>query len=252
METGTPRQRTMDGIVFQYSGRFAHFLRAEANVSAPSYPVPPRTVLLGLLGAVLGLPKDEPQTRLADVRLSVHPCPIFTHWHFTNRRQETGTVLKAPVKVTQRARATGKSPGIWQVRQEWLIDPDFTVFVASEEQDLIDQLTDRLQRQAFHFMPCLGVSEMTARLKWKANGAVEPLAEGLHDVVSVVREDYAKLDTARACECGVAAGRLRMPSEVTEDRAFTHRNYLYNRAGQALPVITSEAYCLAGHKIVWM
>ena len=49
----------MELINFRLSGRFAHFLRAEASASALSYPVPPRTVILGILGAVLGLSKDK-------------------------------------------------------------------------------------------------------------------------------------------------------------------------------------------------
>ena len=49
----------MELINFRLSGRFAHFLRAEASASALSYPVPPRTVILGILGAVLGLSKDN-------------------------------------------------------------------------------------------------------------------------------------------------------------------------------------------------
>src|SRR5215204_4090672 len=53
-------------VVFEYAGRFGHFLRAEASVSALSYPVPPRTALLGMIRAVLGLEKDTPQVKLKD------------------------------------------------------------------------------------------------------------------------------------------------------------------------------------------
>src|SRR5918995_594562 len=77
--TSTPPEK-MDGslahgakpaVVFEYAGRFGHFLRAEASVSALSYPVPPRTVLLGVIGAVLGLEKDTPQVELAEALISV-------------------------------------------------------------------------------------------------------------------------------------------------------------------------------------
>jgi CRISPR-associated protein Cas5h len=34
-------------------------LKAEASVSALSYPIPPRTALLGMIGAVLGLERTR-------------------------------------------------------------------------------------------------------------------------------------------------------------------------------------------------
>ena len=46
---------TMRVVRFRYQGRVGHFLRAEMNASALSYPVPPRTALLGLVGNILGL-----------------------------------------------------------------------------------------------------------------------------------------------------------------------------------------------------
>ena len=52
-----------------------------------TYPVPPRTVLLGLVGAVLGLEKDTPQQLLADARLAVGGELPKRFWHKTNVRK---------------------------------------------------------------------------------------------------------------------------------------------------------------------
>ena len=55
----------MEVIKFDISGRFGHFQRAETGgTSAPSYPVPPRTAILGVIGAIIGLQKDSPQKQL--------------------------------------------------------------------------------------------------------------------------------------------------------------------------------------------
>src|SRR5207302_1999151 len=48
----------MKVVCFEYRAKYGHFLRAEANANGVTYPVPPRTALLGLIAAVLGLPKD--------------------------------------------------------------------------------------------------------------------------------------------------------------------------------------------------
>ena len=74
-------------VRFRYSGRVGHFLRAEMNASALSYPVPPRTALLGLLGNILGLPKDEAPRRLGDAAIAVGGAIPRRHYHRANVRK---------------------------------------------------------------------------------------------------------------------------------------------------------------------
>lgn len=57
---------------FVLRGKRAHFRRFYSNSSALTYPVPPPSALLGLLGAALGLEPGE-LPRLAGLRLSVRP-----------------------------------------------------------------------------------------------------------------------------------------------------------------------------------
>ena len=71
----------MELINFRLSGRFAHFLRAEASSIALSYPVPQRTVIMGILGAVLGIHKDEPQIVLEPANIAISGRLPKTHWH---------------------------------------------------------------------------------------------------------------------------------------------------------------------------
>ena len=58
----------MNVVCFEYKAKYGHFLRAEANANGVTYPVPPRTALLGLIAAVLGLPKDALAHELAEAR----------------------------------------------------------------------------------------------------------------------------------------------------------------------------------------
>lgn len=46
-------------ICFKISGKFAHFRKFYTNSSSLSYLIPPRTVIIGMLGAILQLPKDS-------------------------------------------------------------------------------------------------------------------------------------------------------------------------------------------------
>src|SRR5437879_12366341 len=92
-------------VCFRCFGKYGHFLRAEANANGITYPFPPRTVLLGLVGAVLGLEKDEPQVRLAEAKIAVGGTPPQRFWHKTNVRKDP----PAPLPYVVKARDTGPS-----------------------------------------------------------------------------------------------------------------------------------------------
>ena len=83
-------------VSFRLTGRYGHFLRAEGGVSAISYPVPPRTSILGLLGAILGLDKDQPQTVLEPACIALHGRIPQTHWQALNSGKILWSVFHLP------------------------------------------------------------------------------------------------------------------------------------------------------------
>jgi len=80
-------------ISFQITGRYGHFLRAEGGASAPTYPVPPRTVILGVIGAVLGLKKDQPQILLEPAHIALSGRLPQMHWHKAKLRKDSPAAL---------------------------------------------------------------------------------------------------------------------------------------------------------------
>lgn len=51
--------KTLDKIIcFKISSKFAHFRKFYTNASSLSYLIPPRTVVIGMLGSILKLPRD--------------------------------------------------------------------------------------------------------------------------------------------------------------------------------------------------
>lgn len=49
----------MEILSFKVSGKFAHFRKYYANNTAFSFSIPPRTSLMGMVAAVMGLPRDS-------------------------------------------------------------------------------------------------------------------------------------------------------------------------------------------------
>jgi CRISPR-associated protein Cas5h len=230
-------------VVFEYMGRFGHFLRAEASVSALSYPVPPRTALLGMIGAVLGLEKDTPQVELKDAMIAVSGRIPTTHWHRVKLRKDPPAALPRRVKAGAPGQQNPKPEQATLNKQEWLFDPSYTV-TACLPDGYHDKLVSRLRERRWYYSPCMGLSEMAARLKFVSEGTASALPAGSEvSCSSVARIEDSKLDL-EASENGepLAILPLRMPREVTRDRVFTHANYMVERSGLPIPLRTDEGY----------
>lgn len=231
-------------VTFSYAGRFGHFLRAEASASALSYPVPPRTVLLGMLGAVLGLEKDTPQIELKDALVAVAGEQPRTHWHRAKFRKEIPTPLPEHLKVG--AKGSDKPEKATLIKQEWLIRPNYQVTVNLPEPHHAE-LARRLKARTWHYSPSLGLSEMTADLTFIDEGEATPLLdETTVRCESVAARAEVTIAGQDFLSDGLALQVIRMPREVTPDRIFTHADYLVERGGRPIPITTSKAYRLLG------
>ncbi len=242
---GSPEIRPT--VVFEYKGRFGHFLRAEASVSALSYPVPPRTALLGMIGAVLGMPKDVPQVELKEALIAVSGRIPQTHWHRVKLRKDPPAPLPRKVKAGTKGQKTPKPEQATLIKQEWLFNPSYTVTACLPEGHH-DEFVNRLRERRWYYSPCMGLSEMPARLEFVAEGTASALSAGSEIYCSsVARREGAALDGHRTLEASsngesLAILPLRMPREVTEDRVFTHAEYLIERSGLPIPLRADEAY----------
>jgi CRISPR-associated protein Cas5h len=238
-------------IRFRIQGRFGHFLRAEANASAPSYPVPPRTALLGLLGAVLGLPKDAPQSQLEPARIALSGSVPLTHWHKAKLRKDPPEALPRFVKRSQKLEKQTKPEKATLIAQEWLMTPTFQVWTALPE-PYHTELESRLQDRRWHFQPSLGISELMADLIWEDTTEAENLPEGIHHVSTVFPREAGDLDMHTIFEENLVLHALRMPRAVTADRVFTHASYYLERNARPVPLHTGSAFRAGDAVIVFL
>jgi len=227
-------------VVFRYEGRFAHFLRAEASASALSYPMPPRTVLLGVIGAVLGLEKDAPQVTLRDALIAVSGEKPTTHWHRAKFRKDPPSPLSRQIKAG--AKGTHAPEKATLIKQEWLINPSYTVTVSLPESHH-SEFIRRLRERAWYFCPSLGLSELIAGLEFVDVGYALPMREEQTVYCqSLVDQHLAVIDGQKLLEERLEIQVVRMPQTVTPDRVFTHTNYLIERRGRSIPVTTSRGW----------
>lgn len=238
-------------ISFQLSGRFAHFLRAEAGASALSYPIPPRTVILGLIGAVLGLEKDNPQVVLEPFNVALSGKVPHGLWHKAKLRKDPPESLPRVIKRSQIEDKTTKPERATLIAQEWLFNPSYTVWVSLPE-SYHEEFERRVRERKWYYQPSLGLSEMMADLQYLGSETAKPLPSGCHEVSSVFRQGKGEIQVPKVLERNLALNLLRMPRSVTSERVFTHEGYILEKNGSPIPVQTSEGYEVSGKVIMFL
>ncbi len=231
----------MNTIRFQIRGRFGHFLRAEANASAPSYPVPPRTALLGLIGAILGLPKDVPQKNLEPAEIALSGPMPQTHWHKAKLRKVVPGALPLVVKHTQKTGKQTEPEKATLIGQEWLINPRYTVW-ASLPDEYHSDFEERVRDHRWHFNPCFGISEHMADVEYEGSVETKPLPAGLQLVRTILPEAIGDLEMGLVFQDELILHSLRLPRAVSVERVFTHANYILERNAKPVPIKTSHAF----------
>jgi len=241
-------------VKFLLTGRVGHFARAEYNAGFwDTYPIPPRTSLMGLVGAILGLDKDEPQVKLAGSLFAVSgPIPQI-HYHMANMRKNRPPTIKSYTLASlEKHRDETKVFKVFntRIRQAWLFEPKFVIY-ASLPGDFHDEFVTRIKTEQYRYAPVLGKSGMFAQLELLGEEDVQALPEGHHDVVTVVRRTPS---TKLVLTEPTPLQELVMPWDVSPDRVFTFSPdpYLVQRDGDPIPVHTPDAHQFEDQSIMFL
>lgn len=239
----------MKVVHFIYKGKFAHFLQAEYSASAASYLFPPRTVLLGLMGAILGLEKDTPQKELQEASFAVSGKIPQTHWHWANLRKEPPALLDTVIKAKAKGSSSPEKNTI--IAQQWLFYPEYEIW-ASLPEPWHEKLVDRLKRKAWYFCPSMGLSEMIADLEYQKESQAVSLDQGIYSISCLTSQDNAKVDIERAAKEDIHLKLLRLPRAVTEQRVFSHAFYWVEKDNKCIPIQTDKAWKIDDRYITFL
>ncbi len=180
-------------ISFRVWGDYAIFRRHYTTSSPLTHSVPPPSALRGLVGAILGLKREEYTTILSTdkakfgVRLLKPVKKIRLGLNLLDTKDGGWIQLD---KKTFRPLVKGDGHGNprlhTQVRAEFLKNPDYEVFFRHEDHKLMDELRLRLLHHKSVFTPYLGITECIANFEFLWDKEVERV-EGLTSVLSVFR-----------------------------------------------------------------
>lgn len=237
----------MDVVSFIWEAKFGHFLKAGANRNALTYPIPPKTAIIGLLGAILGLEKTQVQQELHPL-VSISGVPPQKFWHKTVLRKDPPAPLPYTVTATMAGMKNPRPEKGTLINQEWLWKPSFLISVALPDQkEIFQDLENRLKNQQWYFCPVMGLSEMIAHLYYQDSYQASALAEGEYEVHCFFPQYLATLSPNNDSVIQL----LRMPVSLDSERIFQHENIYLERTGKPISVKTNNAWKVGNRKLIF-
>jgi CRISPR-associated protein Cas5h len=149
-------------LVFDISGEYGHFRKFNTTTSPLTYCIPPRTAIIGMIGAILGIEREfgvgkylSGQIPLSD-RLSREQANIAVQ------------LLNPVSKVTMAFNLINTKHSFFnidnrtQIEFELLKNPRFRVFFTCKDPTIYGDLKERIEKKRSHFTVCLGLSQFVA------------------------------------------------------------------------------------------
>jgi CRISPR-associated protein Cas5h len=246
-------------VGFDVTADFAHFRKVGNNSAKPSYRIPPRTTLAGMLAGILGLDRDSYYDLFAPSTSAVAVVPKRLPHTYTMGITTVNTKADDAIQYLPRDRHYTKSAEMLTPRSyvkydrqrdtyEMLVDPSYRVYVALSDTEIDRELQDRLVNSRYHYSPSLGLSECLAELSAVDTHAVEPAEEATIDSI-------AYDDDIIVPQPGVTTQHERAPlyMEATDGgrRPTTFGNITYSPDDDPLTVESTHVYTVGDHRVTF-
>ena len=235
-------------LVFDVHGYVAHFRRVDSTTTALTYGFPPRTTIIGMIAAMLGMPRDSYYDEFAPEK-----CRIAVSVMSRNRR----IFLKQKYINTKylnelQLRGVGKfRPTALQNIQ--LLVPDkfdnplhFRIFFFHKDRELMDELERRIRRRRFRCPISLGPAYCLASASFVDSPSFESLemneAAHINTVIPVTkiagREWAGKNRDVRIYREGPMPVHFARESvkRKTYRRIVGVESYIYTEGGEGIAV----------------
>jgi len=232
-------------LVFDVWGDYAHFRRYYTTTSPLSFPIPPRTALCGLIGAIIGLEKEE------NDYLKYFPTES-AHIALRLLNPIKKTIIAENLINTKNARGPGmnlinQKGGRTQIRFEFLKDQKYRIYFFSIDtgDSLYQKLKYNLINHKTKYTPCLGLSENIANFSFIGEFKINILH---------CKNDYVSIDTVLPLQKiskkeGIMFERegeyfsIRIPVELNTERVVTkYRDIIFDRNGRPIKAQLTETY----------
>ncbi|QTY26841.1 type I-B CRISPR-associated protein Cas5b [Flavobacterium sp. CS20] len=180
-------------LIFDVYGEYGHFRKFNTTTSPLTYSIPTPSAVFGLLGAVLGIEREDSQNKIREKK--EHLREVFSNKNAFLAIRPLSEIKKVNIgfnllntksdnayfNIENKKNEHGRT----QIEYEILKDPKFRVYL-SWEHPLKNELIERLKNKNFHFNPYLGISQMTANIEFVAE----------KELIEISKTGYTDFNTA--------------------------------------------------------
>ncbi len=196
----------MRTITFDIRGAYAHFRKPYAPASPVTFPFPPPPTVLGMIGAILGLAKEEYLEALAWQRVRVgirilEPVRIF---RTAINLVSTKDGRKSWYRVRKRI----------QVPYEFIKDPAYRIHAGNLPNEAADELVRLLSERRTRFTPTLGLAQCLADVTLVAQSQARLAGQRGETAGVIPLSDSVTVDY----EPGRRYERVQVPTRMAPDR----------------------------------
>lgn len=213
----------MPVCLFTVHGAFAHWRKWFTTTSALTYSFPPRTAVIGMMGAVLGVQRDEVAKvfTASDTRIAVCPLRPIVKDRLPEKWRQGPPILNKgrfrPAKMIEP----------FQENLEVIRRPHYRVVFWHRDERLRNELRERLEQKRWAYPPCMGIMGFLADIEWEAEDVAELIEVDQADICSVLPLDEATAKAVDLSESEAILREERVPNEVSPDRTFRHLYLAY-------------------------
>ncbi len=160
MHMNTVTSEKKQTLIFDVWGDFAHFKQNFATTSAITFSFPPRNTLAGLIGAILGIKRNEFPKILSpdecDLALSIK----------SDVKKITMKINLVNSKALVNERFLNYFKQHTQIPFQFLVNPKYRVYFSCTDLNLFDKLKENIKFHKSYYTPALGLSNLICDFRY--------------------------------------------------------------------------------------
>ena len=201
----------MSIVAFRLTGDYAHFSHPATIYSSLTYPIPPKTAIMGFLGVLIG---EEEHYKLRDIKYSIKVNKAIVKRSFVFNGIQKALSSSMHIKEGYQD-ATKKK----QFYRELICSPSYCVFLdlSKLSEDYRKDITQALKSHTTKFTPYLGINFCIADFEWIEIEHLEKLEDKVCEINTFTLKDDFEFDIENY---GVQLTTANMACDVEKNRIF--------------------------------
>ncbi len=201
----------MSFVALKLTGDYAHFSHPATIYSSLTYPIPPKTAIMGFLGALIG---EEEHFKLSSIRYSIKVNKEIVKKSFVFNGVKFALSKNMKLKEGYQDASEKK-----QFYRELICSPSYTLFLdLSKLNDTYkEKIVSYLKEHKTSFTPYLGINFCLADFEWIEIKNIEKVEDEIVEIDTFTLKEDFEFDIDNY---GVKLTTANMACDVQEHRIF--------------------------------